>query len=422
MAAFNIKLLYVLLVAVCNISNISTSEINESTTQKNSAENLLNIQNINLDKSITEDQLGNTTEITGHLHSQSYNENIMGDVSLELRGAVWKFSVEFEADVCCPILHLYSDRTSIQEEECYDDQYVHVDLIYNNMMVHLNPSLTSFLNCDESKVVNSSKNMTTILIRCYGERYFLYQKYSLWNVSFGYICSQVKPLNLMYNISLTELFEGKPRPLTHETCLKYVDYKHYIVPNLIGMINHNEINMLAHILITGGNIEFMHSCYQHSTEGICRFFFPNTVNGRIHYPCQQMCLDFVIGCAALLEALGYDMTCSWLLHSNNADECLDKPVTCDPPNITNAFPVTNNISIVMSEAAVECIDGYELAELNQDGTIQCAYSGAWKPQLTCQEQVIIPYIILLVIGAVFLLILIVSGISKFVCVQKTSNG
>lgn len=242
-----------------------------------------------------------------------------------LRGFTLNYTLEFPSEACCPLLLSYSAWTNHGRHRtrcCVSNAVAR----YDNTLVATNASIGRF-NL-RTKCEDYSHGMT----RCSGSHDILFSSSKTWNFSLLYTEKRRKLLNVTYDLKLFNLTESAPQIFTADThdCANYLLYNRTVLPNFFGQTDVNKIS-LNHISEINLD-EFISDCYQHGMRLLCQGLFPREKNGRIYYPCKQMCMDAVVGCRAHLhESLQQvERMCSLLEDSSDESVCAYIPVDCGP--------------------------------------------------------------------------------------------
>lgn len=329
-------------------------------------------------------RLGDETVLfNGTLNDTHYVEPLIA--GLHYRGYQLTYDVTYWDNGCTPIFRLHYTWSIIEEWQCFPDRYTENMYVTKTNRVVLTPGNSG---CVATSKEDGSNNGTQY--RCTGKLAMLYSQYKMWNVSIGCFCGEVSAglkLNVLYNLYFNELYESEPIPMNLHPCKDILNYDTYVLPNIFGQESVKDVkNTATYLSVMLDGLR----CYKHFKSFVCRFSFPNYVNGRIHYPCTRTCEDLLAGCSdILIQRFGIYMSCGWMVDSYDPDKCYYEPVICVRPDApSNGFFVYSehwNSTIRYSageQVRFACNSGYEPNP--PDGNITCSWMGQWPQNYGCQ--------------------------------------
>ena len=296
------------------------------------------------------------------------------------------YTVTFPKDSCCPVMHFTAfdleTKPQISKKRCFvdsdklipDKHYVSLQDVYSN--------------CSHIATTTS----------CTGNVVFSYIKPRRHYVSFGYECGREKPLNLTYDLCISEVIKTECQKLNYdETCNKYTNESDVHFPNVFGHRDQEEVlNNHRHLKVLQTNIS-KKNCYKHISSFLCKSLYPTCTgttskagemsnqNGAYVLPCRQMCEDLFSGCRSVLEIEGVIDCNNYPSGLPPATQCAYLEVVCPSPPIIANGTLSNSGTKLHDIAEYSCNDVFYL---NGSRTIKCLPSGQWDIPPRCEIPVI----------------------------------
>ena len=345
-------------------------------------------------------------------------------------------SFTFQQDICCPIVHFFSDL---------QHHYEHLLDFYlgsNNCLLNVSTEgtvywfkSTTFVlpnNTQSDGKCQSSNgyykcNISTIILN--------YEPKVRW-LTLGYPCNAQKNLSgLQYeirgNVQNTTQCELMQIPKNANSfyfqCNHFYNYVTF--PNVFG--HRSETEAFAFIQVFQAIIENMdRSCHKHLDYTLCQSFLPQCPDGanktasHLTVICKEMCLETVEACLKSMSSVFNFIDCNYYAKTLDLP-CIHKPVTCkSPPLISNgqirkASIENNNKSYpVGSTVRYSCNKDFELKGNN---TAMCQYSGIWTPSIYCKSNLHIKMLTIGISGGVSLLLITIVCIYAAVRHKKNKR-
>ena len=333
-------------------------------------------------------------------------------------------SFVFRREMCCPIVHLFSD---------YEDRYHNIDKFYhghNDCLLNINTETqvfwfksTTFIlpnyTQDSGKCQLNSGNYTCNI----STANLNYEPKQRW-LTLGHLCGEQKNLSgLQYHYSInvknTTECELMQTPQTAKDfylqCNQFYDYINF--PNIFG--HQSKTEAFAILLPFKSIFENLDQpCYKHLDYTLCQAFLPccpkgtnedNKIVSHLDVMCEQMCWDIVNACSTMLQPVINFIDCSYYIRISDIN-CIYKPVFCNlPPSIQNGHIIMDgHQKTVGSTVKYSCDNDYKLVG---NSTVVCLYSGSWKRDVICKStKNYVTYIIIDATSGVVLLLLPIIGL------------
>ena len=277
-----------------------------------------------------------------------------------------KYNITFKTDRCCPILRFGIQRHSTRYFTNYYRDCATINYAYTSLY-------SPYYIYTKNMFPHSGCEIILDSHVCTGTRRLAYFRPIYWTFEALYECPNTIPLDVTVNFEIQHFLSPnrKCEPFHNELCNGFFNYSYTSFPNAIGQTSQKQANDL---LVFSLSVFSAANCYKNIRLLACSALFSECRNGKVIYPCSELCFEAIEACRESLLYFQHFAPCQSLPRRENGD-CIYQPVTCpqlQPPQFGKVVTkglVATNISMY------SCDYGYNLIG---DDIRHCQYSGSWN--------------------------------------------